>query len=130
MNSENTKNLQNDMWRLYQLSKSTSKPDHAYHKFGTGNLETLKETPEAEGVNVRDELLKFHKTYYSANVMRLCVVGRNSLDDLEAWVKSKFVDIRNTNREPPKFPAEPIGPEQLGIKVVAHVGKSAVAVPS
>lgn len=46
VHSENTKNLQNDMWRLYQLSKSTSKPDHAYHKFGTGNLETLKDSPE------------------------------------------------------------------------------------
>ena len=66
VHSENTKNLQNDMWRLYQLSKSTSKPDHAYHKFGTGNLETLKDTPEVRGCAAR-------VTRPHAVVVRACV---------------------------------------------------------
>lgn len=125
MNSENTKNLQNDMWRLYQLSKSTSKPDHAYHKFGTGNLVTLKERPEAAGLNTRDALLKFHEEFYSANVMRLAIVGRDSLDQLEAWAREKFAAIRNTDRNPPKFPSDPIGPEQLQCKAVVVPVKDA-----
>jgi len=38
VNSENDKNLQNDMWRLNQLEKSTSKAGHPYTKFGTGEF--------------------------------------------------------------------------------------------
>ena len=38
VNSENDKNLQNDMWRLNQLEKSTSKTGHPYTKFGTGEI--------------------------------------------------------------------------------------------
>lgn len=36
VNSENDKNLQQDVWRLHQLDKSTCKPDHAFSKFATG----------------------------------------------------------------------------------------------
>lgn len=66
---------------------------------------------------MRDELLKFHETYYSANVMRLAIVGRNSLDELEAWAREQFSAIRNTDRAPPAFPGQPIGPDQLRLKV-------------
>ncbi|GMG31577.1 unnamed protein product [Ambrosiozyma monospora] len=71
VDSENKKNLQNDNWRLYQLSKSTTNPSHPYHGFSTGNKVTLGDKPLADGLNVRDELLKFHEQYYSANLMRL-----------------------------------------------------------
>lgn len=37
VHSEHEKNLLHDYWRLSQLEKSTSKPDHPFSKFGTGN---------------------------------------------------------------------------------------------
>ena len=52
--------MASDAWRLKQLEHSLSDPAHDYHKFGTGNAHTLDVAPKAEGVNVRDELLKFH----------------------------------------------------------------------
>ena len=39
----------------------------------TGNLSTLRDTPEQKGLDVRAELLKFHQQYYSANCMKACV---------------------------------------------------------
>ena len=36
VNSENTNNLNNDMWRGFQLAKSMAKPGHPYAKFQTG----------------------------------------------------------------------------------------------
>ena len=43
--------------------------------------------PDARpAVNVREALFAFHKQHYSANAMRLVVVGREDLDTLEAWV--------------------------------------------
>lgn len=31
------------MWRMFQLSKEVSKADHPWHKFGSGNRESLLE---------------------------------------------------------------------------------------
>jgi insulysin len=85
-----------------------------FHKFGTGNNQTLVDAPSANGVDIRDELLKFHQAYYSANLMKLCVLGREPLDELEAMVKDLFSAIPNTDAPQPSFSGTPYGPEQLG----------------
>lgn len=71
VNSENEKNLANDFWRAMQLERSLSKPGHSYGKFGTGSIDTLDKEPKAKGINTREELLKFHQTWYSSNIMSL-----------------------------------------------------------
>eukprot|EP00298_Acanthocystis_sp_HF-20_P004134 c14466_g1_i2.p1 GENE.c14466_g1_i2~~c14466_g1_i2.p1 ORF type:complete len:765 (+),score=287.94 c14466_g1_i2:94-2388(+) len=44
-------------------------------------------------------MIEFYKSHYSANLMRLVVIGPDSLDDLESMVKSKFSLIQNTNKQ-------------------------------
>jgi insulysin len=61
VDSEHQKNLQDDVWRLQQLRRSLSKTDHPYHKFGTGDLETLWNRPRAQGLDIRAELIKFYE---------------------------------------------------------------------
>ena len=95
VDSENKKNLQSDNWRLSQLSKSLSNPKHPYHHFSTGNLETLRDEPRKRGVDVREEFMKFHDKHYSANRMKLVVLGTESLDELESWVGDLFSDVQN-----------------------------------
>ncbi|KKZ60738.1 insulysin [[Emmonsia] crescens] len=95
VDSENKKNLQNDAWRLLQLNKSLSNPKHPYHHFSTGNLQTLRDGPQSRGINVRDEFIRFYETNYSANRMKLVVLGRESLDELEGWVAELFADVKN-----------------------------------
>lgn len=70
--------------------KSLSSPRHPYSRFGTGNLTTLMDNPLKEGIDVRDELLKWYDKHYSANIMKLCVLGCESLDQLTQWVVEKF----------------------------------------
>jgi insulysin len=41
VNSEHKKNAQSDTWRMFQVSKSLSRPGHPYTKFGSGNLHSL-----------------------------------------------------------------------------------------
>jgi insulysin len=62
--------------RLFQLGKHLSGRTHPYWHFGTGNLITLKDLPEKEGINPRDELIKFYNKYYSSNIMKLAIIGR------------------------------------------------------
>ncbi|KAF7593445.1 Insulinase (Peptidase M16) [Aspergillus hancockii] len=95
VDSENKKNLQSDLWRLMQLNKSLSNPKHPYHHFSTGNLQTLKEEPQKRGLNVRDEFIKFYEKHYSSNRMKLVVLGRESLDEMEQWVGDLFAGVKN-----------------------------------
>jgi insulysin len=109
VDSENQKNLQSDAWRIDQLEKSTCKENHPFSKFGTGNLSTLKTEPEKLGLSVRDELLKFHSNYYSANLMTLCLLSTESLDELQQYAVDMFSDIPNKNLPKTDFDTDPFG---------------------
>lgn len=122
VDSENAKNLQIDSRRLFQLSKATANPKHPMSKFGTGNLTTLRDEPLAAGIDIRAFLLDFHKTYYSASIMRLSIVGRQSLDQLQAWATEKFTPIVNTARDVPSF-------LDCGAPFAPQLGKIIKAVP-
>ncbi|KAF1968682.1 LuxS/MPP-like metallohydrolase [Bimuria novae-zelandiae CBS 107.79] len=95
VDSENKKNLQSDTWRLHQLSKNLANPKHPYNHFSTGSWKTLHDDPIARGVQIRDEFMKFHATHYSANRMKLVVLGRENLDTLEEWVEEIFSKVPN-----------------------------------
>jgi len=90
LKTEHKKNLQTDGWRLHELEKSLTNPSHPYSKFGTGNLSTLKYNPEKLGLNIREELLRFHDTYYSSNIMKLCVLGKGKKSNYK-WTDGRRV---------------------------------------
>ncbi|KAK6481984.1 insulin-degrading enzyme-like isoform X1 [Huso huso] len=113
VDSEHEKNLMNDAWRLFQLEKATGNPNHPFSKFGTGNKLTLETRPSKEGIDIRQELLKFHSNSYSSNLMALCVLGRESLDDLTSMVVKLFSEVENKNVPVPEFPEHPFQEEHL-----------------
>jgi insulysin len=106
VNSENKKNLQNDTWRLHQLNKSLSNPKHPYCHFSTGSLDTLRDKPRARGVEIREKFMEFHDKHYSANLMKLVVLGKESLDELEDWVSELFAPCVNKNLASPRWEGE------------------------
>ncbi|CAK7218316.1 hypothetical protein SEUCBS140593_003506 [Sporothrix eucalyptigena] len=117
VDSENKKNLQNDHWRIHQLEKSLSNPKHPFCHFSTGNLEVLKIEPEARGINVRQKFMEFHDKFYSANQMKLVILGRESLDTLQEWTTELFSAIPNKHLAPNVWPDEvPYSPEYLGLQ--------------
>lgn len=121
VDSENKKNLQNDSWRLHQLDKTLSNPKHPYCHFSTGNLETLKARPEAHGIDVRKEFMAFHAKHYSANVMKLVVLGKEPLDTLEAWVAELFTGVENKNLSKKLWdgPDQPFGENEISTQIFA-----------
>ncbi|KAJ6446345.1 a-pheromone processing metallopeptidase Ste23 [Purpureocillium lavendulum] len=120
VDSENKKNLQNDTWRLHQLEKSLSNPRHPYCHFSTGNFEVLKTIPESQGINVRDKFIEFHAKHYSANRMKLVVLGREPLDILQKWVVELFSPIVNKKLPSNRWTDEvPFRPEDLGMQCFA-----------
>ncbi|KAJ4178578.1 metalloprotease [Fusarium falciforme] len=120
VDSENKKNLQNDTWRLHQLEKSLSNPNHPFYYFRTGNFEVLKTVPEARGINVRDKFIEFHAKHYSANRMKLVVLGREPLDVLQKWVVELFSPVVNKKLPPNRWPDElPFRESDLGMQCFA-----------
>ncbi len=101
VDSENKKNLQADNWRLQQLHRSTSSKQHPNHKFSTGNYQTLHDDPIGRGVKIRDEFMSFYDRNYSANRMKLAVLGTESLDELQSWVEEMFTEV--VNKDLPKL---------------------------
>ncbi|CAF4013700.1 unnamed protein product [Adineta steineri] len=109
VNSEYEGNLSDDGWRVYQLEKSTSDPQHPYSGFAIGNLESLRTTPKQRGIDIRQVLLDFHKAQYSSNRMSLTVLGNQSLDELQSLVMKSFNDVPNKKLKQVKYPADPYG---------------------
>eukprot|EP01124_Arcella_intermedia_P015225 TRINITY_DN21730_c0_g1_i1.p1 TRINITY_DN21730_c0_g1~~TRINITY_DN21730_c0_g1_i1.p1 ORF type:complete len:1006 (+),score=214.72 TRINITY_DN21730_c0_g1_i1:287-3019(+) len=108
VNSEHDKNKQNDVNRFYQLLKTVSNPKSCFHRFSTGNLETLNK----EGI--REALLDFYDKHYSANIMKLCIYGAEPLDVLEEWTKELFSGIQNKNKSSHPSEVPPFELQQLG----------------
>jgi len=122
VNNEHEKNLQSDMWRIMQLADSGLNPAHPISRFSTGNFDTLRDGPKAQGLDVRALLLKFYKEHYSANLMKLCVLGAEPLDTLEQWVRASFSDVPNCGRPRPSFLSIPLA-------LPAHTGTLTRVVP-
>ncbi|GMY19416.1 insulin-degrading enzyme-like 1, peroxisomal [Fagus crenata] len=119
VDSEYQRNFLSDCWRMNQLQKHLSREDHPYHKFSTGNSDTLEVRPKAKGLDTRLELIKFYEENYSANLMHLVIYAKETLNKIQSMVEEKFQDIRNTNRSCFYFPGQPCTLEHLQILVKA-----------
>jgi len=126
VDSEFHMSKQNDALRQHILLQTLSHDGSNLNRFGCGNLESLK-VP-----GIRDELLKFHKKWYSANIMKLVVSSKHPIELLEKWVREKFSDIENKNIVLPdlSLPVAPYTKENLGqfIKFVPIESKSTLTV--
>ena len=92
VNSEHQKNIMNDYRRQHRVTSLFVKNGHPAGKFGTGNLETI-------GDITREELVEFYNTQYSANRMGLALLSTHSLDEMEAWSRKYFSNVKNHNLE-------------------------------
>jgi insulysin len=90
VDSEHSKNQQNDGWRLREVDKVVASPAHPYSKFGTGNSTTLRDEPAAVGVDVRAALLEFHAQHYGPSRATIAVIGSEPVDVLSGWVREFF----------------------------------------
>lgn len=79
--------LRDDGRREEDVVGEVINPDHPLAKFSVGNRDTLADWDNRP---VRDDLVAFYQRHYSADVMTLAVVGRQSLDELQAMVATRF----------------------------------------
>ena len=66
VNAEHEKNLQNDGWKLWQLLKNVSNPEHPFSRFNTGSLMTLNQT------DIHQQVVDYYLDRYSASTVSMC----------------------------------------------------------
>ncbi len=90
VHSEYQARLKDEERRIWETHKQILNPGHPGSRFSVGSEETLQ---DREGTSVRERLIQFYEQWYAADIMALAVVGRESLDTLEGWVRDKFTGI-------------------------------------
>lgn len=81
-------------WRYVGIMDMSANPEHPFH-VACGNVKVLKDEPKERGIDLYEEMTKLYQSCYSANGMTLCVIGRESLSELETVVKSLFGGVAN-----------------------------------
>jgi insulysin len=90
--------LKSDERRGLDVLQQVVNKNHPYSQFTVGSLDTLADRPDSA---VRDELIQFYHKHYSANAMRLVVLGSEPLDQLEALTRPLFSQVPNRSVERP-----------------------------
>jgi protease-3 len=100
-----------DGWNLFALQGFTANPKNPSAKFNIGNLDTLQDKP---GSVLHDEMKAFYDSYYSANIMKLTLVGKQSLPELKALAEKHFASIPNKNVALPEITVPGLTKAQMG----------------
>lgn len=98
--SEHAKDQDSDPRRVWQLLRYVANPELSFHR---GAFIPLRSSSPKE---LQEALVRFHKTHYHAENMRLVVLGPQSLSSLEKWVKRLFSDLPKASHPPPFLPAK------------------------
>ena len=105
--SEFVQALQNNACRLSQLRCHTAAEGHVYAKFGWGNHHSLIGMPTGQGLEPREELLKYYRAQYSAERMSLVILGSEDLRTLEEWTRDLFGKVPSGLGPPVTFADSP-----------------------
>lgn len=133
VHSEYMAKIKNEQRKSAEVFKSVINPEHPFAKFSVGNLQTLAGGNEAGAAELREQLLEFYHANYSASVMTLVVVAKESLNELEVMVKDKFAEVKNNGKqveviEQPLFAADTL-PMSVQIKPEKSLRMLTVAFP-
>ncbi|MFN2286757.1 MAG: insulinase family protein [Chromatocurvus sp.] len=109
--------LKSDGRRGLDVLQEVMNPRHPFSQFSVGSLETLADRP---GAGVRADLLAFYRKHYSANAMRLVVMGAQPLDELEAMVAERFVQVPNHDYQPDGIDVPLFDPDRLPMLVTVQ----------
>jgi len=98
IDSEYRNSFTSDAWRNFQLLKASASQKHPFSKFGCGNYQTLTQGGDiinaTHSTGIRslpvDDLKQFWQTHYQTFNLRLAVVGKASLDELQKTAEQTF----------------------------------------
>ncbi len=116
VNAEWSMRREMDFFGQFKLARNLL-GDHPANRFLIGNLESLG---DKEGSQLHAETVAFYERYYSANIMKVALLGNQSLDELEALAREHFSEIENQAIAEPEVTAS-IDFTEVGGKRIHYV---------
>ncbi|MBA3722074.1 MAG: insulinase family protein [Parachlamydiaceae bacterium] len=93
IDQEFAKNFTSDSIREHYVDKELSNLTHPFHRFNSGNSDTLSKVSQKT-------LKQWYNEHYSANLMHVILYSPLPIETLKKMVVQDFKDIPNTNRSP------------------------------
>lgn len=90
VNSEFERNIQSDSKRKEQVFREISRDGSLFHKFSTGNTNTLLHQTAIQGLNLREEVIKYFKDNYRVDNMKLVIYGPEGINVYKDLVEKTF----------------------------------------
>lgn len=87
-------------WRYIGIMNQSANPEHPFH-VACGNNKVLRDLPKERGIDLYDEMVKLYESCYSAGGMTLVIIGRESVAELTAVVKTMFGAIADRGVQMP-----------------------------
>ncbi|WP_432472420.1 insulinase family protein [Amphritea sp. HPY] len=127
VHSEYQSKLRDDGRRGYAAGKQAMNPQHSYSQFAVGSVDTLSNNSG----ELRQDLISFYNQYYSANLMSLVVLGKESTGQLKQMVEERFSAV--ANRKATAFvdpqPLYKQLPAQINIKTLKDLQQLSLTFP-
>jgi insulysin len=106
VNSEYERNIQLDSKRKEMVLRDISDENSLFHRFSTGNTQTLWNHTRENKIDLREKALEYWKLNYRPDNMKLVVYGDQSIDTYKSLVEEMFAEMLKN--------PEPYNPEALG----------------
>lgn len=128
VHSEYQSKLRDDGRRGYAAGKLAMNPQHSYSQFAVGSVDTLSNNSG----ELRQDLISFYDQYYSANLMSLVVLGKESTGQLKQMIEERFSAV--ANRKATAFvdpqPLYKQLPAQINIKTLKDLQQLSLTFPT
>lgn len=93
VNSEHHMHINDDMWIKQQFILDMTKENSPLNIFGTGSIETLNKP------DILDVLKNFHKKYYVANNMSICIGTSKPFTEIIDMLNKYFLEIPRNDKD-------------------------------
>lgn len=87
VNNEHKKNINDDMWKKFQLNLYLADPNSNVNTFVTGSHNTLKKE------SVRREMIDFYNDYYKSSNISICVASSLNHNEVKNIIDTTFGNI-------------------------------------
>lgn len=106
VHSEYKAKIRDESRRSWDVLAELTHPANKSARFSVGTLDTLSDSnkpadPAFHKNKVRQDLLMFYQNYYSANLMSLVILGKETPDQLEQIARKYFADVADKKVELP-----------------------------
>jgi len=93
VNSEFERNIQLDAKSKEMILKHIANPESLFHRFTTGNTDTLLEYTKKNKIDLRERVYEFYKKNYRPDNMKLIVYGNQPIEYYKELIEKSFKDL-------------------------------------